>query len=355
MRQTQLTLFLCAALPGAFAWGHGHPIIVSADSNRLVVSGGVAGADDGYADHIFVETDSSGDPQDFADFVNFGPGIYWTVPGFDISGLVENSGLYLQTLARPVRGTNPVEARTLWYWDPSSPLPDKVEIASASSRMQIRQTSTVNNLLTPTTSVAPPAMKLAAPLAADMGFHNHDLAKYVLPAPLPDDGAYAFFARLTSDIYAPSEPFLVVINNNILNGNDMLTAAAAINRDALLAGDYNHDDRVDAADYVVWRNSLNSTTQLAADGSGNLIVDPADYGVWRSNFGLSYPAPGAGFGTSQPVPEPASLLIVATIVGARASTLRRRRQPGHCVQVRIFQQRHRRGSAFDSRHAKVGI
>ena len=65
----------------------------------------------------------------------------------------------------------------------------------------------------------------------------------------------------------------------------MLDAAAAINRDALLAGDYNHDDRVDAADYVVWRKTFGSTTALAADGSGNQQIDQADFDVWRRNFG----------------------------------------------------------------------
>src|SRR5262249_15637174 len=156
-------------------------------------------------------------------------------------------------------------------------------------RLQLRHSASVNSLLTPTTTAAPPAIKIADPLAADMNFHNHDLLRYLLPYPLPADGAYAFFARLTSDVYGSSDPFLVVINNGGLDGAQMLSAAAAINRDAMLAGDYNHDDRVDAADYAIWRNTLNSSTTLAADGSGNGIVDLADYNVWRTNFGLVFP------------------------------------------------------------------
>ena len=123
---------------------------------------------------------------------------------------------------------------------------------------------------------------------------NHDLLKYLMPAPLPAEGAYGFFARLTSDVYGPSNPFLVVINNGELDGSEMLEAAADINRDALLPGDYNHDDRVDMADYVLWRDTMNSTSLLAADGSKNGVVDAADYNVWRSNFGLSFPAVEAG-------------------------------------------------------------
>ncbi len=95
-------------------------------------------------------------------------------------------------------------------------------------------------------------------------------------------------------------------------------AALAINNAALLAGDYNHDDRVDMADYVLWRNTMNSTSLLAADGSKNGVVDAADYNVWRSNFGLSFPASGSGLGSGS-VPEPATLLMITiAAVGAAA-------------------------------------
>ena len=67
----------------------------------------------------------------------------------------------------------------------------------------------------------------------------------------------------------------------------MVPAALAINAAAFLPGDYNHDDRVDAADYGVWRKTFGSTTALAADGSGNQQIDQADFDVWRRNFGTS--------------------------------------------------------------------
>jgi hypothetical protein len=54
-----------------------------------------------------------------------------------------------------------------------------------------------------------------------------------------------------------------------------------------LAGDYNSDLSVDAADYVVWRKTLGSTNDLRADGSGNGIVDEADHAVWQANFGAA--------------------------------------------------------------------
>jgi hypothetical protein len=61
-----------------------------------------------------------------------------------------------------------------------------------------------------------------------------------------------------------------------------------------LLGDYNLDDVVDAADYVVWRNALGTSVPRfsSADGDGDGLVDPADHGIWRSHFGMM--RPGAG-------------------------------------------------------------
>lgn len=66
-----------------------------------------------------------------------------------------------------------------------------------------------------------------------------------------------------------------------------------------LNGDYNHDGKVDAADYVVWRND-------PANNGGN----PAGYNTWRANFGATL---GSGLGDAAAVPEPATccLFVVA--------------------------------------------
>lgn len=73
-----------------------------------------------------------------------------------------------------------------------------------------------------------------------------------------------------------------------------------------VAGDYNGDGVVDAADYVAWRKSVGQTgIGLPADGSGNGTVGDSDYDTWRANFGNS-PASGAGAAASaiMAVPEP---------------------------------------------------
>ena len=86
-----------------------------------------------------------------------------------------------------------------------------------------------------------------------------------------------------------------------------------------LAGDYNFNGRVDAADYSLWRNSLGQTgVGLAADGDGDRQVDADDYEVWKSHFG---DAVGSGAGSqaglpSIAAPEPASaVLLLAYLLG----------------------------------------
>jgi hypothetical protein len=70
-----------------------------------------------------------------------------------------------------------------------------------------------------------------------------------------------------------------------------------------LAGDHNGDGKVDAADYVLWRND-------PASFGGS----PGGYNAWRANFGAPGSGSGASMGSGPAVPEPASasLLLVAT-------------------------------------------
>jgi hypothetical protein len=58
------------------------------------------------------------------------------------------------------------------------------------------------------------------------------------------------------------------------------------------SGDFNLDDSVDAADYVVWRNGLGT------------IYTQNDYKIWRANFGQM-----AGSGSALPSAEPLSITV----------------------------------------------
>ena len=91
-----------------------------------------------------------------------------------------------------------------------------------------------------------------------------------------------------------------------------------------LPGDYNQNGVVDAADYVLWRDSLGQIGPLLAadhtgpDGIPDGIVDQLDYDLWRANFGniivLSSSLPRATEPLAS-VPEPSSLplLLVAAV------------------------------------------
>jgi hypothetical protein len=77
--------------------------------------------------------------------------------------------------------------------------------------------------------------------------------------------------------------------------NDMQIESSTV----VLAGDYNNNGVVDAADYVQWRNDP------AAHGG-----DPEGYNTWRANFGRP-PGAASGFGggAHAAVPEPASWIL----------------------------------------------
>jgi hypothetical protein len=88
-----------------------------------------------------------------------------------------------------------------------------------------------------------------------------------------------------------------------------------------LAGDYNGNGVVDAADYAVWRDTLGSTTDLRANGDNTGAsagkIDQADFKVWKANFGM-HAGSGSGANATAAVPEPASeLLFLVGIVGMR--------------------------------------
>jgi hypothetical protein len=77
-----------------------------------------------------------------------------------------------------------------------------------------------------------------------------------------------------------------------------------------VAGDYNGNSVVDAADYTVWRDHLGQTSPtytLPNDGGTSTgVVDPADYTFWKSRFGATS---GAGSLSNGAVPEPSSVLM----------------------------------------------
>ena len=83
----------------------------------------------------------------------------------------------------------------------------------------------------------------------------------------------------------------------ILSGLDSPRAVSVL----ALAGDYNGNGIVDAADYVMWRKGLGTT------------YTQTDYNVWRAHFGQP-PGSGAALPSAEPlsatVPEPATVVLL---------------------------------------------
>jgi Dockerin type I domain len=83
---------------------------------------------------------------------------------------------------------------------------------------------------------------------------------------------------------------------------------AALNT-VFVAGDYNGDGLVNAADYTSWRGAIGSINSLAADGNNDGVVNAADYVIWRKS--ISTP----GMGAAASVPEPGGYVLMSSIVG----------------------------------------
>ncbi len=88
-------------------------------------------------------------------------------------------------------------------------------------------------------------------------------------------------------------------------------------------GDYNDNNVVDAADYTVWRNHLNTSATLPHDPTPG-VVDASDYTLWKTDFGLTA-STGAGSANTLTVPEPQAIalatvgLALIILVGVRRS------------------------------------
>jgi hypothetical protein len=111
---------------------------------------------------------------------------------------------------------------------------------------------------------------------------------------------------------------------------DAVTSGYAVNYDTPgevhlqfvgVAGDYNSNGVVDAADYTVWRDLLGSevTAGTGADGSGpgglpDGFVDQFDYQLWTDHFGEM--AAGSGsIAAANAIPEPTTGVLAGLVIG----------------------------------------
>jgi len=100
-------------------------------------------------------------------------------------------------------------------------------------------------------------------------------------------------------------------------------AAAGMFAYSPLAGDYNDDGQVDAADYTVWRDNLNSNAPLLNETASFGVVDQADYDTWKANFGAM--SAGSRSGSVGTVPEPANVVLLLAAWACVATRFRIRK------------------------------
>jgi hypothetical protein len=95
--------------------------------------------------------------------------------------------------------------------------------------------------------------------------------------------------------------------------DNYILTSLLVNPPANLLGDYNGNGKVDAADYVVWRNGDSPDDTQAG------------YDLWRANFGNMLPGSGNG-AVSAAVPEPSTIALVVFGAVGFFATVRRRQQ-----------------------------
>ncbi|MFO0790149.1 MAG: hypothetical protein U0805_11900 [Pirellulales bacterium] len=132
------------------------------------------------------------------------------------------------------------------------------------------------------------------------------------------------------DNQAAGAPYCCTAINRQLHVDDIAAAQYVYG----LRGDYDRNHIVDAADYILWRNTLGQTVTAgtAADGNVDGQVTPADYTIWRTRFGDvaqigfgEQPSFAAATGSSNSTaPEPSITLLTIALASLSAITTRAR-------------------------------
>ena len=309
----RFVLAAACLLIASTCFGHGHPFHVNGSTGKLVVTGGLSlsfgSVGQGFDDH---QDSFLSDEEDDLYLAS-------NAPGFTVSGVAPNSGLYLEVLSQRDFSQPSTPERWLWFWSKATkqvqaaPTGLTLEIASN----QLLDDSIFVKQLQPPTADA--SMLVMEPLSSQIGVHQHPLTYFLDNVPAAEPGVYGFFARLTSPNYAASEPFLVALRYQATSA-EYREAAFEINAATRLPGDFNGDNAVDGNDFLAWQRSLGYTTNLAADGSLNGTIDGDDLAIWKQNFGRTWPATSSAVAS---IPEPTAVVLLAWTIPALVCRRRR--------------------------------
>ncbi len=168
---------------------------------------------------------------------------------------------------------------------------------------------TFSNTIITSTSIKGIDINISAPaffppLAGGQVSFHADFAAFSTP-PIFSSDALPTNTALGPGSFVDSNVTLLPPAGVVTGGN-----LTSLTLTAVTPGDYNNDGFIDAADYVVWRQTLGQTGGgLAADGNGDNMVDQTDYAVWRSQFGQTSGS-GSGAIANAAVPEPATLVLL---------------------------------------------
>jgi hypothetical protein len=108
--------------------------------------------------------------------------------------------------------------------------------------------------------------------------------------------------QFTNELNVPPDfdqrgaPFARVVDGDSAGGAriDMGPFEFVPSTEPELPGDYNADDIVDAADYLIWRKNVGAPAGTLPNDIDGGTIGPAQYSTWRAHFGDSLPATGAG-------------------------------------------------------------
>lgn len=123
----------------------------------------------------------------------------------------------------------------------------------------------------------------------------------------PNSAAYAASQSPFLEMGIASNAFFASLDIDFLSYQLGVIAPAPV---PVLAGDFNDDGFVDAADYTVWRDLVGAPASMLENDIDGGTVGAAQYNTWQSNYGKSNSAIGLASG-SVAAPEPGAILIAA--------------------------------------------